>query len=384
MSEGREKPSSARRGVRDLEWLPRNHGRAALCNAVQPYSQLGYPSPWEYILSQPATFPASQGQLQMSRVRKQPSIDFKSYLPSAGWRTAWGAGSRAAVVIAIRSGTLSRVEAFERYMLSEEELSAWEEAFDAGEPNGEPGDATPEPEVDGQPDGGKSQTRESTYRNYRRRIGARLRRITYYRRRIGEHLRLITDEQHLAYGTWILALGTLILAYLAYCALRSSQDALAEGQRAWVGPVSAGIDGSLTRNEPLKVVINYSNSGKEPGRDLFYNAAPFLVTTTEDKAGVTRQRVAEYIMNCKRTSPTLGANTVFPTSGLSGYQARGQIDKTDVDWEVIYGVKIVVVPGCFVYRTLNEIHRSAFCFFSQNGTTALNSWSFCPFGNYAD
>jgi hypothetical protein len=34
------------------------------------------------------------------------------------------------VVIAIRSGTLSRVEAYERYMLSEEELSGWEEAFD--------------------------------------------------------------------------------------------------------------------------------------------------------------------------------------------------------------------------------------------------------------
>jgi hypothetical protein len=159
---------------------------------------------------------------------------------------------------------------------------------------------------------------------------------------------------------------------------------LAEGQRAWIGPVSAGIAGSLTRNEPLKVVINYSNSGKEPGRDLFYNAAPFLVTTDEDKAGMTRKRVAEYITNCKQTYPNLGASTVFPTSGASVYQARGQIDKTEVDWDVINGVKIVIVPGCFVYKTLNEIHRSAFCFFSQNGTTALNAWAFCPFGNYAD
>ena len=321
----------------------------------------------------------------MSRARsaKPPPIDFQSYLPPAGWRIAWGTRSRAAVVIAIRSGTLSRVEAYERYMLSEEELSAWEEAFDS-ERNGEHGEETPKPEVDGQPDGGASQTRESTYRYYRRPIGEHLRRITYYRRRIGEHLRRVTDEQHLAYGTWVLALGALILAFLAYCALRSSQDALAEAQRAWIGPVSAGIDGSLTRNEPLKVVINYSNSGKEPGRDLFYNAAPFLVTTDEDKAGVTRQRVAEYITNCKQTYPNLGATTVFPTTGSSGYQARGQVDKTNVDWDVIYGVKIVVVPGCFVYRTLNQIHRSAFCFFSQNGTTALTAWSFCPFGNYAD
>jgi hypothetical protein len=305
----------------------------------------------------------------MPRVRKQPSIDFRSYLPPAGWRTAWGARSRAAVVIAVRSGNLSRVEASERYVLSEEELSAWEEAFDSGETSGEREEEAPPPEVDVEPDDGKSQTRESTYR--------------YYRRRIGEHLRRVTDEQRLTYGTWVLALGTLILAFLAYCALRSSQDALAEGQRAWIGPVSAGIDGSLTRNEPLKVVINYSNSGKEPGRDLFYNAAPFLVTTDEDKAGVTRKRVAEYVTNCKQSYPNLGASTVFPTTGPAAYQARGQIDKTDVDWDVIYGVKIIVVPGCFVYRTLNEIHRSSFCFFSQNGAT-LNAWSFCPFGNYAD
>jgi hypothetical protein len=32
--------------------------------------------------------------------------------------------------MAVRSGTLGRTEASERYLLSEEELSGWEEAFD--------------------------------------------------------------------------------------------------------------------------------------------------------------------------------------------------------------------------------------------------------------
>jgi hypothetical protein len=32
--------------------------------------------------------------------------------------------------MAVRSGKLGRLEASERYLLSEEELSAWEEAFD--------------------------------------------------------------------------------------------------------------------------------------------------------------------------------------------------------------------------------------------------------------
>jgi transposase len=41
----------------------------------------------------------------------------------------WSAERKAAVVIAVRAGTLGRSEACERYMLSEEELSQWEEAF---------------------------------------------------------------------------------------------------------------------------------------------------------------------------------------------------------------------------------------------------------------
>src|SRR5882762_1208307 len=44
--------------------------------------------------------------------------------------TRWDARKKARVVIAVRSGTLSRREAFDRYLLSAEELSQWEETFD--------------------------------------------------------------------------------------------------------------------------------------------------------------------------------------------------------------------------------------------------------------
>jgi hypothetical protein len=48
----------------------------------------------------------------------------------------WSCRRKAAVVIAIRAGVLSQREACERYMLSLEELAAWEAAFDQ---NGIPG-----------------------------------------------------------------------------------------------------------------------------------------------------------------------------------------------------------------------------------------------------
>jgi hypothetical protein len=56
-------------------------------------------------------------------------IDLISALPPAGSSTRWSAWKKAAVVVAVQSGRLGRSEAYDRYMLSEEELSGWEEAF---------------------------------------------------------------------------------------------------------------------------------------------------------------------------------------------------------------------------------------------------------------
>jgi hypothetical protein len=42
----------------------------------------------------------------------------------------WSSRRKAAVVVATRTGVLSRMEACRRYMLSDEELADWEVAFD--------------------------------------------------------------------------------------------------------------------------------------------------------------------------------------------------------------------------------------------------------------
>jgi hypothetical protein len=48
----------------------------------------------------------------------------------------WSCRRKAAVVVAVRAGVLGRQEACERYLLSREELAAWETALDQ---NGIPG-----------------------------------------------------------------------------------------------------------------------------------------------------------------------------------------------------------------------------------------------------
>jgi hypothetical protein len=44
--------------------------------------------------------------------------------------TRWTHRRKAAVVVGLRAGTITTSEASERYKLSHEELTAWEEAFD--------------------------------------------------------------------------------------------------------------------------------------------------------------------------------------------------------------------------------------------------------------
>ena len=67
--------------------------------------------------------------MHRSRSPKQTPIDLERALPPPG-PVRWSAWKKAAVVIAVRSGSLHLREAYDRYMLSEEEFSRWEEAFD--------------------------------------------------------------------------------------------------------------------------------------------------------------------------------------------------------------------------------------------------------------
>jgi len=53
----------------------------------------------------------------------------KPELPRPG-RIRWGARRKAAVVIGIRTGLITREEASRRYLLSPEELASWEAALD--------------------------------------------------------------------------------------------------------------------------------------------------------------------------------------------------------------------------------------------------------------
>src|SRR6202040_3338570 len=104
--------------------------------------------------------------------------------------------------------------------------------------------------VDRKVDAKQRQYSESAYRRYGRKIR--------------EKLQQITHEQHLTYGTWALALGTWVLAVLAYCALRDNQSISIQGQRAWVGPNQADFKTDPVANTEAILIIQYQNTGRVP------------------------------------------------------------------------------------------------------------------------
>ena len=67
----------------------------------------------------------------MTAVRDSNTIGSRAdlELPPAA-TTRWSPRRKAAVVVALRAGVISRAEACERYLLSEEELLGWEVALD--------------------------------------------------------------------------------------------------------------------------------------------------------------------------------------------------------------------------------------------------------------
>ena len=66
--------------------------------------------------------------MRMTFSDKRPAV-LKPMLPAPGWKI-WSAQRKAALLLAIRAGIISKEEAQKAYSLSEEELAVWQERFE--------------------------------------------------------------------------------------------------------------------------------------------------------------------------------------------------------------------------------------------------------------
>jgi hypothetical protein len=179
--------------------------------------------------------------------------------------------------------------------------------------------------------------------------------------------------------------GLGIVALLQWNELHKTDETLRKTllvtQRAWI--VIDGIDsyGELKLGNPLPIGVLYSNAGQSPARGMMSAHYPIEVPITSSVDEITIQ--SENVV-CEGLTISDRGVVVFPKNVPSGYTfyVPGKFITNDV----VSGKTALVIQGCFVYETMEEIHYSQYCIVAASGGKAATKESvrLCASGQWAD
>lgn len=167
----------------------------------------------------------------------------------------------------------------------------------------------------------------------------------------------------------------------ANIALRS----MISGQRAWVGPLDAKVDGKIEAGNPVKISVAIRNTGKEPALNLVSEMNRRVVTTEEDRNGLLTEAINHDVEWCVAKEPRDKAQVIYPSTEVGrGYDLTTEFLGSEIDEAAVKGEKILLVTGCLTYVTFSETKHSLFCYFYQFGRTQPEHLGICPTGSYAE
>jgi hypothetical protein len=161
-------------------------------------------------------------------------------------------------------------------------------------------------------------------------------------------------------------------------------DEMRAARRAWLAPQSAKSERAPAVGRSFEVSIATQNSGAEPAVDIFTDAAPFTVALADAGSPSVDRNIRDALNRCLATKPGERTRVIYPNPSGANDRTPLSVKRELIDWDVLYGTKILVVPGCYAYRTAGQTHHSAFCFFYQHGFSNAENWPICQGGNYAD
>src|SRR5205814_10731132 len=104
-----------------------------------------------------------------------------------------------------------------------------------------------------------------------------------------------------------------------------------------------------------------------------------------DNSGMVGLRINAYLSKCLSLQERQSGQVIYPTTGFgSGVSLSTTIAAENIDDDVVSGKKLLIVRGCFVYRTFEQVRLSAFCYFYRGDMTKAAHLNICTGGNYAD
>jgi len=166
----------------------------------------------------------------------------------------------------------------------------------------------------------------------------------------------------------------------------TSQKAAISNQRAWIGPRNAALNAGLEIGKVVEATINYENSGHEPGIGTVFDVGEFIAPSDADSQELIAQRLANAVSVCQQRQQWPGGSVVYPTNGISAASYQLFLKSIDdiVTPDLISGKDMIIVHGCFVYKTFDIPKHSYFCYYYRNGVSRPGIFNICPYGQYAD
>jgi hypothetical protein len=205
----------------------------------------------------------------------------------------------------------------------------------------------------------------------------------------GKHVRFWRSANFwLVIGTWVLAAIGGIAAYIAYAALQDTRHAMEISERAWLAPVGAELEEELVKDQPMKVIILFENSGKQPAINVLNTAGSGFTMPVSPEEAAQQQKVGPAppaVDACAGVSPRKGLPIIYPSTVQ---HLQTPLERTFAASEgVLSGATTIFVHGCAAYETFNSVHHSEYCFWLSPRTdplTGRRKFLSCLGGNRAD
>jgi hypothetical protein len=167
----------------------------------------------------------------------------------------------------------------------------------------------------------------------------------------------------------LLAIATIALAWIAFwqwAALEKTdftlRNTLVASNRAWIKSSDMNTLGDINGQNDLKIELYFSNVGKGPATSLnsSFKAGTAVIPDGWDP---TLPLAVGPNHTCDGLLPNYDGLAVFPDAPTQHW-VQSIIYRKTILPSVLVNKGALIVQGCFVYETMNEIHKTWFCHFA--------------------
>jgi hypothetical protein len=173
----------------------------------------------------------------------------------------------------------------------------------------------------------------------------------------------------------------------------AAKNSVTAANRAWLTPSTFEFLKPIEAEGGPDIMAHYRNVGRFPALDVKIGIAwqPFPLTKDFDGKGFPE--IGDWPLldftsriNCETINSAIGADSVFPFENVerNAIATRPKEFTATERADVTARRKIIIVLGCFTYRTFEELHHTGFCRFAVKERTGQWELVSCPAGNFAN